>query len=271
MASPDAGDDGLATPTDAVTSAPTDGGAAPDGPAGMDASVADAAAPGSSYNPCPPKGKACVLLPLGDSLTQGANSTDGGGYREELFRQAVMHGQSFTTVGSLASGPAVVAGMMFPRRHEGHGGYSISAISTWIETNATITTYKPDVVMLHIGWNGLKYATSDVAAQLRNLGTLMDQILAADSHLLLIVAQVIPMWDDVGTKNVMAYNAGIPALVQARQAAGKHVALANVYAAFAADPNYKTDYYPATGGHPNDAGYAAMGRGWYAAVAPLLR
>jgi lysophospholipase L1-like esterase len=255
---------------DAATQPPTDGGAAPDG-APADASGArDAEAPGSSYNPCPPAGKACVLLPLGDSLTQGANSTDNGGYRTELFSQAVMHGQSFTTVGSRSSGPTAVAGMTFPRRHEGHGGFTTAQISDWITTNATITTYKPDVVLLHIGWNGLRPATADVAALLRDLGTLVDQILASDSHLLLIVAQVIPMWDDGGTKNVMVYNAGIPALVQTRQAAGKHIALANVYAAFAADPNWKTDYYPATGGHPNDAGYVAMGRGWYAAVAPLL-
>jgi lysophospholipase L1-like esterase len=93
----------------------------------------------------------------------------------------------------------------------------------------------------------------------------------ADSHLLSIVAQVIPMNNDVGTKNVTAYNAAIPALVQTRQPTGKHVVVANAYAAFAADTNYKTDYFATTGGHPNDAGYAATGPGWYAALAPLLR
>jgi lysophospholipase L1-like esterase len=100
---------------------------------------------------------------------------------------------------------------------------------------------------------------------------LIDQIVAADSHLLVVVAQVIPMKEDVGTRNVMAFNAGIPALVKARQAAGKHVIVADIYGPFAANPNYKTEYYPSTGGHPNDAGYAAMGKAWYPALGPLLR
>jgi lysophospholipase L1-like esterase len=232
--------------------------------------AADAGAP-AAYNPCPPQGRPCVLLPLGDSLTQGAYSTDNGGYRVELFRQAVAHGRSFTTVGSRASGPTTAAGMDFPRRHEGHGGFSIAAISTWITDNATIATYKPDVVLLHLGWNGLKYPTSDVGLQLKNLGDLMDRILAADSHLLLVVAQVIPMNVDSGTKNIMVYNAGIPALVKARQAAGKHVMVADIYGPFAANPNYATAYFPPNNGHPNDAGYTAMGKAWYAAVGPLLR
>jgi lysophospholipase L1-like esterase len=263
-------------PTDAGSDALVDAGigaealAPTDATAPADAGDAGDAGGPAAYTPCPPKGMPCVLLALGDSLTQGAGSS-GGGYRPELFRQAVVHGKSFATVGSRANGPAEVAGMPFPRRHEGHGGFSIAAISTWITDNATITTYKPDIVLVHLGWNGLSPATANVAGQLENLGKLIDQIVAADSHLLVVVAQVIPMKEDVGTRNVMAFNAGIPALVKARQAAGKHVIVADIYGPFAANPNYKTEYYPSTGGHPNDAGYAAMGKAWYPALGPLLR
>jgi lysophospholipase L1-like esterase len=213
-----------------------------------------------------------VALPLGDSLTQGAGSS-GGGYRRELFRQVVAHGQSVTFVGSAASGPAMLDGVPvpFPRNHEGHGGFTIENISAWITDNKTIATYKPDLVMLEIGTNnGLRHPGANIPAALAALGALIDQIVAADPRLLLIVAQITPNKTDEGIMNIQAYNAGIPAVVAARAKAGKHVVTVDIYKAFTANPNWKTDYLPSSDVHPNDAGYDAMGRGWYGALGPLL-
>jgi lysophospholipase L1-like esterase len=231
------------------------------------------APPASAYNPCPPKGRPCVALPLGDSLTQGAGSS-GGGYRRELFRQVVAKGQSVTFVGSAASGPAMLPGVpvAFPRNHEGHGGFTIQNISAWITEHQTITTYKPDLVMLEIGTNnGLRHPGADVPAALAALGALIDQILASDSRLLLIVAQITPNKTAEGIMNIAAFNAGIPAVVAARAKAGKHIITVDIHEAFVANPNWKTDYLPDSDVHPNDAGYDAMGRGWYGALGPLLR
>ena len=270
-----------------ATSNPLDAGqepaVMPDGPpATRDAAVdvAPDSRPGpdgtpttGAYNPCPPAGKPCVALPIGDSLTQGAGSS-GGGYRREFFRQVVAHGQSITFVGSRASGPAMLDGVNvpFPRNHEGHGGFTIQNLSVWIRDNNTITTYKPDVVMLQIGINnGLRHPGANISAALGALGALIDQILAADPRLLLIVAQIPPSSTAEGIKNVEAYNAGIPGVVAARAAAGKHVMTADVHKAFVANPNWKTAYLPGSDVHPNDAGYDAIGRGWYSALGPLLR
>jgi lysophospholipase L1-like esterase len=260
-----------------------DAAAAPDATPPADAAAPDAAPPADArgrdggplpaYDPCPPKGKPCVALPLGDSLTQGAGSS-GGGYRRELFRDVVAHGQSITFVGSQSSGPTMLPGMTvpFPRRHEGHGGFTIEGISTWITDNATIATYKPDIVMLQIGTNnGLRHPGANVPAALTALGALMDKILASDSHLLLIVAQITPSSADGLLPQFEQYNQGIPALVKARAAAGKHVAVVDIYKYFTADPNWRTDYLPTSDVHPIDAGYDAMGRGWSSALAPLLR
>ena len=225
----------------------------------------------TGYNPCPPKGQPCRALPVGDSLTQGAGSR-GGGYRRELFRQAVAHGQSVTFVGSRASGPATLEGVPFPRGHEGYGGYTIQGVGDVLRMNNTIATYKPDIVMLEIGTNnGLRRAGANVAAALAALGALMDQILAADDHLLLIVAQITPNRSEPGLAQIPAFNRGIPALVAARAAAGKHVAIVDIYKFFVADPNWKQAYLAGNDVHPNDAGYDAMGRGWYSALGPLLR
>jgi lysophospholipase L1-like esterase len=285
--SADAGADASKAPADAGTVAPADAGrdsgdnpdtrpgatdAAPDVTADS-LSGPDGAPPGADYNPCPPKGTPCVALPLGDSLTQGAGSS-GGGYRRELFRQVVAHGQSVTFVGSAASGPAMLDGVPvpFPRRHEGHGGFTIQNLSAWVTENNTIATYKPHIVMLQIGVNnGLRRAGANVPAVLAALGAFMDQILAADPRLLLIVAQITPNKTDLGIMQIAAYNAGIPAVVAARAKAGKHVAIVDIHKFFVANPNWKTAYLPDNDVHPNDAGYDAMGRGWYSALGPLLR
>ena len=75
---------------------------------------------------------------------------------------------------------------------------------------------------------------------------------------------------DVGAANVKAYNAGIPALVKARAAAGKHIGVVDVYGHFVANPSWRTDYLP-NGIHPGAPGYKVMGEAWYAALARLLR
>jgi lysophospholipase L1-like esterase len=281
--SPPARADAAAAPADSDSPEP-DVGQPPDaradsGPADAtadrvpDASPVPDGAPPARYDPCPPKGKPCVALPLGDSLTQGAGSS-GGGYRRELFREIVARGQSIKFVGSAASGPAMLEGVPvpFPRNHEGHGGFTIQDISTWITEHQTIATYQPDLVMLEIGTNnGLRHPGADVPAALDALAALIDQILASDSRLLLIVAQITPTSTDDGLMNVKAYNAGIPALVAARASAGKHIVTVDIYKAFVANPDWKTAYLPNSDVHPNDAGYDAMGRGWYGALGPLLR
>jgi lysophospholipase L1-like esterase len=240
-----------------------------------DARSGDAASEGAiPYDPCPPKGTPCVALPLGDSITQGAGSpAPGGGYRVELFHQAVSHGQSVRFVGSGANGPTEVDMVPFPRAHEGHGGFTIEQISDLITTNETIRTYKPDIVMLELGTNNVRSANDAGADQipqaLAALGAIVDKILAADSHLYLIVAQITPTQNDASEGRVRMYNAGIPALVQARAAAGKHIAIVDVFSRFVANPDYRTAYFGSEV-HPNGAGYVVLGDAWYSAVGPLL-
>jgi lysophospholipase L1-like esterase len=272
-----AADIGLVTdqrPADGRDSAPpVSDSAPPDRAQDSGADPGDGGPGPVAYNPCPPKGKPCVALPLGDSLTQGAGSS-GGGYRRELFRLAVARGQSVTFVGSRSSGPAMLPGVPvpFPRGHEGYGGYNIQRLAALIADNDTIATYKPDIVMLEIGTNnGLRNPGANVPGALAALGAMIDQILAADSHLLLIVAQITPNKTDVGIAQIQAFNRGIPALVAARAAAGKHIAIVDIYQAFVANPDWKNAYLPSNDVHPNDAGYDAMGRGWYGALGPLLR
>ena len=56
-----------------------------------------------------------------------------------------------------------------------------------------------------------------------------------------------------------SYNAAIPALVQTRTSAGKHIVVVDSTRSITANANYKTAWLD-DNLHPNDAGYVVMGR-----------
>lgn len=243
---------------------PADGGA-PDGGSG------DA---GSAYVPCPTTaGTACAVLPLGDSITEGyLPSGANGGYRVELFHQAALAGKNVTFVGTQTNGPTTVDNRTFPRRHEGHGGYTIAggvsgALAGSI-TDMAIATYHPNIVLLMIGTNDVN-GNIDVAAAPTRLGKLIDEIITDAPSALVVVATIIPTGNDGTNQLVQTYNAAIPALVNSRAASGKHVALVDIHAAFVKDPSFKSSLM-ADNLHPNETGYAVLGRSFYTAISGFL-
>lgn len=224
---------------------------------------------GVAYNPCPLPGP-CAIMPLGDSITLGTGSSDGGGYRVELFKQAVANSQSITFVGTLTSGPTTVSGKAFPRSHEGHSGFVIDTITQRqglsSVTDAAIANSIPHIVLLMIGTNDIVWKVPDEPTR---LGNLIDKILADAPKALVVVAQIGPSNDDARTALIKAYNDGIPAVVQARVAAGKHVAMVDMFTPFVSDVNYKTALL-SDEVHPNDAGYVIVGQTWYQAIQSFL-
>jgi lysophospholipase L1-like esterase len=222
----------------------------------------------AGYDPCPASPIPCRIMPLGDSITYGYQSTTMGGYRSILFDAAFVANRSITFVGSLTSGPPTVDGVTFPQENEGHTGYTIDTgggrpgLQPLVQ--GAIATYQPDIVTLMVGTNDVDIQL-DLANAPARLGRLIDTILDANPDLLLVVAQITPTQDDAENARVKAYNAAIPGLVAARASSGKHILLVDMYGAFTADPSYKSDYM-ANPLHPNDAGCVLMGRVWYAAI-----
>jgi lysophospholipase L1-like esterase len=212
------------------------------------------------------------VLPLGDSITEGCCTAPEGGYRIELFRQAVTDGKNVTFVGSLMNGPSSVANRTFPMRHEGHGGYTISGggnggIAGTI-TDSAISTYHPNIVLLMIGTNDVN-DNIDITNAPSRLGKLIDEIITDAPAALVVVSTIIPINAPGGDQRVQAYNAALPGLVNTRASAGKHVVLVDNYAAFAKDQNYQTTL-KADGLHPNTAGYVILGQSFYGAIGELL-
>jgi hypothetical protein len=230
------------------------------------------AAPVTPFNPCPPQGTPCAIMPLGDDMTVGTPDPAAGGYRARLFHDALAKHQSIVFVGGASDGPATVDGVAFPRAHEGHEGFTIDdsqfrmGISPLVPN--AIATRKPNIVLLMIGTNDVD---TGVTAIPDRLGALMDTILNADPKLLLVVAEVIPQQRATPLdQQVQAYDDAIPALVKSRADLGKHVMLVDMSTPFRSTPDYGTVLF-ADRLHPSPAGYALIGDTWYSAIGPLLR
>ncbi len=194
------------------------------------------------------------MLPLGDSITFGT-PTNNGGYRVELFTKAKGDNLHLTFVGSQSNGPAMVAGAPFPKGNEGYPGIKTAALNSQ-HVKGTALKDMPQIILLHIGTNNVSEASA-----FADLEKIIDDLVAAAPNSLLAVASIIPLNNSTA---VPKYNEGIPALVQKKATAGKHVIFVDQYKDF--PTSELTD-----GVHPNDTkGYPRMGDKWYAAIKPYL-
>jgi lysophospholipase L1-like esterase len=221
----------------------------------------------AEFKPCPTDGSACKIMPLGDSITFGLQSSTGGGYRVELFRKAVADSHLITFVGRQSTGPNTLDGQPFPKNNEGYSGATIATGGNQLanRVDAAFSANPPNIVLLHIGTNNLYQGLPQgVTGQ---LGDLIDQVINDAPNALIVVAQITPLGS--ATNGVQAYNAAIPAIVQQRIDAGKHLLLVNMSAAFAA-ANNNVSALLADGVHPNDQGYAIMAQTWYDAIEGVL-
>ncbi len=247
------------------------GGATGAAGAGGAGGAGGAAGGPAAYNPCPTDGSPCRIMPLGDSITDGGGSHNAA-YRYELFRLALQNQKKLTFVGSKASGPDTVDGQPFPKATEGHSGWTIDdgggREGLYPKIVGWLTTTPADIVTLMIGTNDIDINLDRPNAPMR-LGLLIDRIATQSPNALIVVAQIVPTQEDAGNVPVIAYNAAIPALVDERAKAGKHVVLVDMYGAFTKNADYKTAWL-GDRLHPNDAGLVVMAATWWAAIGDLL-
>lgn len=243
------------------------GGTSAKATGGSSAATGGTTSAGTGFMPCPATpGAVCNVMPVGDSITEGCCRNPMGGYRIELFRQANTNKKSLTFVGTLTNGPATVDGKTFPQHHEGHGGWKISQIAGVVDN--AIKSSKPHIVILKIGTNDIN-GNDDIANAPNRLASLIDQITKDAPDALLVVSAIIPTTTDSTNTRVQAYNTAIKGKAAAAATAGKHVVFVDNYQVFAQDTSYKTAYM-ADGLHPNDAGYALLGKSFYGVISALL-
>ncbi len=234
--------------------------------------TADETSDVGAYNPCPTEGP-CVIMPYGDSITEGFPIW--GGYRIELFSKAREDGHEVTFVGSVSNGPDTVAGVAFPKNHEGHGGFTIkddparNANGIFDFARPSLTNYKPHIVTLMVGTNDIN-GNIDTGSAPSRLGDLLDEVYDVAPNVLVVLAQIVPSRTDGTNQAIRTYNAAMPALAETQTAQGRHLILVDMYAAFTDNPDYKQAWL-GDNLHPNEAGYARMAEVWYAVIEPFLR
>ncbi|MBT2451438.1 VCBS repeat-containing protein [Streptomyces sp. ISL-43] len=207
---------------------------------GLNATAA-AAAP----QPAPPLVR---VMPLGDSITAGEGSSGGAGYRSRLWE--LMAGQSRYTADFVGSGSF---GSVGDPDNEGHSGWTIDGIRSGI--NQWQTAADPDVVLLHIGINDLKWHNADPVQTAGKLSALVDTIQANRPGVAVIVQGLLT--DTPGLEQqTRDFNAVIQGQESARRDRGERFR-------YVEPPRLDAAAELPDQLHPNDAGYRKIAQAYH--------
>jgi lysophospholipase L1-like esterase len=238
----------------------TDGGSTGKGSGGQSGGNTGTTVTGGSTGASPCKASPCVILPLGDSITHGFNSTDDAGYRSALFKLAVTANQNVTFIGSLSNGPSTVSNKTFPKNHEGHDGISITGITGYVPPKKAFTT-TPHIVLLHIGTNDMT-SNADPTTAANQLDTLITNLVEAAPSALVVVAKIVPL--GYSNTNYNSYIAKIPDLVKAHASKNQNVVMVDMSTLPSSDIRGSGNV------HPTDKGYSDMADLWYGVIKSYL-
>ncbi|KAF7562544.1 hypothetical protein G7046_g1583 [Stylonectria norvegica] len=189
------------------------------------------------------------VLPIGDSITFGAKSTDDNGYRKLLRSLLAARGNVVDFVGSLDDGS------FEDNQHEGHRGEVIDDI---VDDSSKGIHAGLNIVLVHAGTNDMK-KDLDVGNAPKRLKNMIDKILSYSPKAAIFVAQIIPSSTAAYQTRIEAFNEAIPSLVKDYVSDGKKVTMVQMNEAVSVSD--LSDNL-----HPKDQGYTKMANAWYKAI-----
>jgi lysophospholipase L1-like esterase len=197
------------------------------------------------------------IMPLGNSITQGAGSSDETGYRRPLYLLLTGAGFNVDFVGTQTRGIPDD----FDRNHEGHSGWHANQIRdsvyTWLVKNPS------DIVLLHIGTNDISGGDEGVK-EVEEILTNIDRYeFDYRKDVTVILARIILRTDDKYSKAI-AFNNSVEGMTLKRIADGDDIILVDMENALM----YSGDMADLL--HPNDAGYEKIAEVWFKAIIKLL-
>jgi lysophospholipase L1-like esterase len=205
------------------------------------------------------------IMPLGDSITHGTYGhgdprTDDyvTGYRQPLYLSLTDAGYDVDFVGSLQTGQSATPS--FDYDHEGHGGWTDSQVAShvydWLVTNPA------EVVLLHIGTNGINASPNDVEDILDEIDRYEADY---DMDITVLLARIINRISY--SQTTTDFNDNVEAMAELRIAAGDRIIIVDmengaglVYTQDTTPPYDDGDMYDNL--HPNDDGYDKMANVW---------
>lgn len=193
-----------------------------------------------------------LILPLGDSITYGIDSTNGNGYRLDLST-LLAPTTNVTYIGSVAQGT------MANNLNEGHPGFTIDQISAVVSDHPEDFAANPNMVLLMAGTNDVLIELDLPTAPAR-LSTLIDRVITLAPSAAILVAAITPLVNTTANSLREDFNSQIPAIVGNYSAAGHRVAMVNMANVTISELD------SADGIHPDDAGYATMAQTWYQGI-----
>ena len=225
------------------------------------------------------------IMPLGDSITRdsfGDNPRPDSiltGYRQLLWQLLESQNYPVDFMGSDSSGYGVIP--KFDPNNAGFGGYTtkqiLNLLKTGYDTKGNQVTpgpyfnyYTPDIILLHIGTNGLDTATSDLEDLLNYVDNFQD---TTNSIVWVILAKIINRVPySLATTE---YNSNIQKMAEKRMRSGNHLKIVDmeknagyVYQIDTVAPYNNGDMYDYL--HPNNRGYAKMASLFYDTLKVLL-
>ncbi|RSL92417.1 hypothetical protein CEP52_013832 [Fusarium oligoseptatum] len=189
------------------------------------------------------KGVELRVLPIGDSITWGARSSDENGYRKYLWDRLAQLENKVDFVGMGYDNRR-----MSDPDHEGHRGKVIDEISTLSSVGISAA---PNIVLLHAGTNDMNKPVDPEGAPAR-LKNLINKILKVSPKAVVLVCQLVPSTKLQTTQpRIKAFNDAIPSLVEELKNEGKRVIMVSMNDALELS-DIDDDL------HPNDEGYEKM-------------
>lgn len=186
-------------------------------------------------------GVALRILPMGDSITFGFQSTDGNGYRQQLLD--LLPDNPTTYIGSQHSGN------MTNNNNEGYSGRMIDEIASDVAASGSYAM-RPNLVLIMAGTNDINEDNLTATAPDR-LSALIDQVRDACPDAAILVGEITPIANDDAEARAVVFDAAIPGIAASKF----HVAAVNM-----------SSFVPETdlvdGLHPDDSGYDLMAAAW---------
>jgi hypothetical protein len=209
-----------------------------------------------------PYGKFIRIMPLGASITEGAQSS-GGGYRAPLEKLLRARGIKFQFVGSMTNNVGPLAADQI--HHEGHSGFQIAKselrdgitehVGSWLGP----TGVTPDLILVLVGTNDvdLNDKLSEAPARMDHLlDLILNKVFGLAPHARLILARLPPIKDANKDAKLLTYNDGIAAIAEKHRADSENISVVDMHAVV--DPATEM----ADNLHPNDKGYADIAQVW---------